>query len=67
MNIELLTTKQDANICWFNVEGVEYGVSLSRTLYDADGNKINYPAIDSQVIDVMLDKFRMLTGRFYYY
>ena len=67
MNIELLTTNQDAKIGWFMVEGVEYGVDLSRTLYDADGNKISYPAIESQVIDVMLDKFRMFTGRFYYY
>lgn len=67
MNIELLTTNQDAKIGWFMVEGVEYGVSLSRTLYDADGNKVSYPAIDSQTIDVMLDKLRMFTGRFYYY
>lgn len=67
MKIELLTTRADAKIGWFMVDGVEYGISLSRTLYDADGNKLgNCPETDHPVIDVMIKKFKSLTGRVYY-
>jgi hypothetical protein len=66
MNIELLSTKQDVKIGWFMVEGVEYGVSLSRTLYDVNGDRLSYTALCSDVVDEMVDKLQELSGRVYY-